>query len=267
MTALINTFSGMENVVVVVNVKQHDDLEDPGADWYSDDPETVATKLNLNPLYPTLKDTKGIVLHKGFALEYDDTHEQPRWVFYCLTKEQAKAKRNLTNDFRPDPDVFRGSATLEDYLESGYYRGQLCPPTDMAWDASCMSETFLRSNTSPMDKKFRNSIWADCEKTINKWAQKHDSLYVVSGPVLRLGLNTIGASCVSVPEYFYKVVYDPARLQGIAVLVPNQKSSQAMKKFVVTIDSVEAVTGIDFFPSLPAEVEQKVEGVSNFKNW
>lgn len=55
----------------------------------------------------------------------------------ALTKA---AKRG--DDFREDPEIPTGSATLADYRRSGYDRGHLAPAADMAFSVRTMSDSF-----------------------------------------------------------------------------------------------------------------------------
>ena len=88
-----------------------------------------------------------------------------------------------------------------------------------------------------------------------------DDLYIVTGPVLKAGLATIGPNKVAVPEYYYKVILhrNGPETKAIAFLMANEGSREALQSFVVSVDSVEKVTGIDFFPNLPREEENRVE--------
>ena len=45
----------------------------------------------------------------------------------------------------------------------------------------------------------------------------------------------------------------------IAYLLPNAGSDQPLKDFAVSVDRIEALTGIDFFPQLPDEIEKLLE--------
>jgi endonuclease G len=38
-------------------------------------------------------------------------------------------------------------------------------------------------------------------------------------------------------------------------------------QFVTSIDEIETLTGIDFFPELPDEIENKIEKSSDYKQW
>lgn len=52
------------------------------------------------------------------------------------------------DNFRLDPVIKTGSATLADYRGSGYDRGHLAPAADMAWSKQAMSESFFLTNMS-----------------------------------------------------------------------------------------------------------------------
>ena len=47
-----------------------------------------------------------------------------------------------------------------------------------------------------------------------------------------------------------------------AYLIPNTKLD-SIEKYVVTVDSIKSITGIDFIPQLKTELEPKLESVKN----
>jgi len=53
----------------------------------------------------------------------------------------------------------------------------------------------------------------------------------------------------------------------IAFLVPNMKSDKPLYAFVVSVDSIEKMTGIDFFPKLDNKTENSLEKSSDYKSW
>ncbi len=74
---------------------------------------------------------------------------------------------------------------------------------------------------------------------------------MVTAGVLEPDLDAIGTNRVSVPREYYKVVYDPTGTEKmIALVLPNQKGMKPLEEYVVTVDYVETITGIDFFPQL-----------------
>ena len=63
---------------------------------------------------------------------------------------------------------------------------------------------------------------------------------------------------MSVPDQFYKIIYDAKNQKMFAYLMPNKKI-ESIEKYVVTVDSIEALTGIDFYHQLDDELEDKLE--------
>ena len=53
----------------------------------------------------------------------------------------------------------------------------------------------------------------------------------------------------------------------VAFLIPSVKSKEPLYKFVVSVDSIEKMTGIDFFPQLNDVVENELERKSDYKAW
>lgn len=200
-----------------------------------------------------------IIQHNAYTLSYNEEHEQAEWVVYLVTRDHVNGEIERGNDFREDEAVETGSAALEDYRKSGYSRGHLVPAGDMKWDETAMSETFLLSNISPQLQEFNAGIWLKLENRVRSWAKIYDSLWVVTGPVLREGLPTIGENEVSVPEYFYKIVYDPEREEMIGWVVPHKAIKTTAPKLAVTVDSIEKLTGIDFFEEMEDEAEERME--------
>lgn len=92
---------------------------------------------------------------------------------------------------------------------------------------------------------------------------------MVTGGVLSDNLKGIGSEDVSVPKYFYKVLldYNQGNVKMIAFLVPHQESSKPLYEFVVSVDKIEALTGIDFFPQLADNLEEKLEALDSYKGW
>ncbi len=217
-----------------------------------------------------LPDSEGEMLrHTWFALGYSEDHEQAEWVAYELTRERLNENwAERPNTFRPDPDVRTESATPRDYTSSGYDKGHLCPAADMAFDADAIDETFLMSNISPQVPAFNMGIWRELEELTRDWARRFDRLYVVTGPVLSQPvLDQIGFNKVSVPTAFYKVLLAPEQHRAIAFILPNERSEKLVTEFACSIDQVESVTGIDFFPNLLKGLDEELEGSLDKDAW
>lgn len=230
---------------------------------------TVQTRFDHLKLgVPGKADT--IIDRPGYALGYIEYHEQPAWVIYRLTKEQALTKAaKRGNDFREDPEIPTGSATLADYRRSGYDRGHLAPAADMAYSMRTMGDSFFMSNMSPQRPNFNRGVWKDLEAQVRSFAITEADVYIVTGPILpKTKTVTIGSNKVTVPTHYYKVVYDrtpPEKMIGF--ILPNDGSNRPLQDFAVTVDAVEAATGLNFFSTVPQPKQEQLESTITVRDW
>jgi endonuclease G, mitochondrial len=223
---------------------------------------------NLEAYLPSIKAGDQLIRHKGYTLAYVEAHEQAGWVLHLLRRNARGGKAKRAREFKPDPLVRTGSALPQDYARSGYDRGHLAPAGDFKYDQILTYETFYMSNMSPQKPELNQGIWNDMEIKIRDWASGRGDLVVVTGPVLKAGLPTIGkANDVSVPEQYYKIVYDPHEQTAIAFLMTNEGHYGLLKDLIVSIDEVEKLTGYDFFPKLSDKLEKQMESKPNTSDW
>ena len=211
-----------------------------------------------------------IIEHTGYTLSYNEEYELPSYVAYELTKAEVLGRGEREDSFKEDPDVITGSAKLSDYRGSEYDRGHMAPAADFKWSEEAMSDTFFLSNMAPQEPSFNRGIWADLEAVIRTMAYDNDTVYVVTGPVLTDGpYRTIGESDVAVPKRFYKVVldYTGPETKAIGFVLPNEGSDKALQGFAMSVDDVEEITGIDFFPKLPDDAEDELEASYDTSLW
>ncbi|MFV8327600.1 DNA/RNA non-specific endonuclease [Flavobacterium sp. ZS1P14] len=210
-----------------------------------------------------------IVKHEYYTLSYNEKYEQAEWVAYELKESYLKNNNFKRPFFIEDPKVKTGSADWRNYKNSGYDKGHLCPAGDMEFAFNAYNDTFFTSNISPQLHDFNSGVWNRLEQKVRYWAVKYNGIYVITGGVLEPSLKTIGKEGVSVPKYFYKVLLDTSegKFKMIAFLVPNAESNKLLYDFVVSVDRVEKLTGIDFFPKLEDRIEDQLEKNSNYKNW
>ena len=220
--------------------------------------------------YPAIRENDIIVSHTAYTLCYDEEAEQAKWVAYRLSAEMlVGGKEERSDNFRMDNAVETGSATPDDYKKSGYDKGHLCPAGDMAGSEKTMSESFLMSNMSPQKPTFNRGIWKKLEEQVRRWAKENAEIYVVTAGVWESNGEAIGANHVAVPRYYYKVVLDVKKpvYKAIAFVLPNEGSSRSVFDYAVSIDSVEKLTHIDFFPALPDALENQLESEVNIELW
>lgn len=211
-----------------------------------------------------------ILERTGYVASYNKTNLLPNWVAWHLTAERTEGSAKRSDvDFAEDTEVPEPRATDWDYYNSGYDRGHMCPAADNKWSKKAMEESFLFTNMCPQNGNLNRGDWNEMEMACRKWAKKYGDLYIVCGPILYKGKHkTIGKNKVVVPEAFFKVVLrtgdDP---QAIGFIYKNTSGNRPKDSYVNTVDEVERITGIDFFPSLPDDVEKKVEAECDLGLW
>jgi len=114
---------------------------------------------------------------------------------------------------------------------------------------------------SPQEPGFNRGIWKRLEEQVRSWAVELDTIYVVTGPVLSGKMSFIGPERVAVPNYYYKVIlYAHGKdSKMIGFVLPNASSQSSLMNYVVTVDSLEKLTGLDFYPGLQDTFENSLE--------
>ncbi|MFN8395103.1 MAG: DNA/RNA non-specific endonuclease [Bacteroidia bacterium] len=233
---------------------------------------------------PTLKAGEEVVMHSCMALVYDEAHEQAKWVAHIVSPDIVEGRITRSNDFRIDPAIKTGSSEEADYFLKtakpdgtfdydgfGYDRGHLAPSADFRWSLKALSESYYYSNMSPQLPEFNRELWSDLEAKVRGYIFQHPGarLFVVTGPVLDANPSRIdrGVHKVAIPKAFFKVIADVENGRAIGFIVPQPSTETLLKTFAMPIDEVESLTGLDFFSSLPDDLEAKLESQKELKDW
>ena len=210
-----------------------------------------------------------VVNYEGMTLSFNRDMHIPNWVAWELTVSETAGTCPRSENFRGDNNVI-GSAEKWDYSYSGYDRGHMAPAGDMKWSEKAMDESFYMTNMCPQAKTLNTGVWKRLEEKCRQWAEIDSAIIIVCGPVLTDPINEfIGDTHVAVPQRFFKVILSPYvdEPRGIGFIMPNGKVPGGMQATAVSIDEVERVTGLDFFASLPDEIENEVESQCKFHYW
>lgn len=248
-------------------------------------PKKDVPSVNINKMKPE-KDLRPIldfayssqlIEHTAYVVSYNYEYKVPNWVLYELTLSETLGNLRRHDDFDVDPQVAPARmAQIADYKHSGYDRGHMAPNVDMNWNRLVQRECYYLTNMCPQKHEFNSGIWCDLENMVHYWAEQDSAITVVCGPVLPQSkskaqkMTRIGKGKVLVPEYFYKVILSPygRNPQAIAFLMPHEeKERQPLPMYAVSVDSIESLTGIDFFPALPDNIENKVESSYDMEKW
>lgn len=220
---------------------------------------------------PSHSDNDCIIEYNGYTVSYDETARIPSWVAYELTAEEANGTIGRSGkNFRPDEKVKAVQADNYDYRGSGWSRGHMAPAGDFKWDDGAMWDTFYYTNCCPQDEKLNNGSWNVLENKIRTWARQFGSVYVVTGPII--GQNQagkIGVHEIVVPDAFFKavLVYSDEAYHGIAFIMFNNSTSQSLIESYLSINDLEKISGLDYFPALDDSVEETVEDDVDLRLW
>lgn len=213
-----------------------------------------------------------IVEHTGFTVSFNREHNNPNWVAWELTAEEAEGNLPRVNDFEPDPKLPENHQVKHaDYTGSGYDRGHMVPAADMKWDSKAMNDCFYMSNICPQTHTLNAGGWETLESACRRWAKHEGSVYIVCGPVYKGNRHkTIGNELkITVPEGFFKVVLSlrEGSEKAIGFYYANSNAKQSMKATATTVDEIETLTGMDFFVNINDKLEERLESTFSLKDW
>jgi endonuclease G len=232
-----------------------------------------AQSINLKNIeIPTITEERSdrVIKHKGYTVSYNYDWKIPNWVAYELTDWEVEGEVPRYDKFKPDPMVPQyATATTEDYKYSGYDRGHMAPAADMKWDEQVMKESFYLSNICPQNPNLNGGVWKDLEEQVRDLATIKGKIFVVCGPIVNDASTTLGVNEVVVPQAFFKVLLQEENgvVHTIGFVYENISGRRPMSTYAMTVDEVEELTNIDFFPSLPDKIENTVENEVDFSKW
>ena len=209
------------------------------------------------------------VIHPYFLFSYREEHEQAAWVAYTLDRTHLSSESRVRPYYVQDPKVSTESAHWRNYKGSGYDRGHLCPAGDRKFSEEAYNQTFYTSNVSPQESRFNAGIWNALEQQVRRWAHRYGRVHVITGGVLKDNLPAIGRERVTVPEQFFKVVIreEGSQVRALAFVIPHRDSDRALETFVIPLDTLEALSGLDFLAGLEPSQQESLEKVIETKYW
>lgn len=236
------------------------------------------------------------IVREGYALGYDTRLKVPVWVQYELSPEDfvippGERKLGRTDDFREDPLLPRAaSSRLQDYTEDGndpggradFARGHMVPAADRRRRGHLISETFFLSNMVPqVGQTFNSTVWLAIEEDVRRWVASHGAVMVIVGVAFIpeeekegeafVTYRVIGKSRVAVPTHLYRIILDhrAVRPRALAFLMANEEYPRGTRyeNYMVSIDRIEDITGLDFLGALEDSIEEEVEAAKPTTTW
>ena len=222
---------------------------------------------DLNNLLPS--NNGDVIIHNNFTLSYLNECKQSEWVIYKLTDQMLNHNNKCTaqNYFKKDPLIVKQNVVNNDYSPYKYDKGHLVPAFDMKFSCIAYNETFTMSNVTPQKHSFNAGIWFDLEEQIRIWVKNEKKkLYIITGPALLDTNKTFGKNNICIPSYFYKIILDFTDTNVIAFLFKHEENTQYIEESIVSIDSLEIITNINFFYNMEDEFKD-LESQIRKENW
>ena len=211
-----------------------------------------------------------IIEHTGYTVSHNPVWNIPNWVAYSLSDTELQGDIPRAKHFYPDPEVQGVAVVTKDYAHSGYDRGHMAPAADMKWSEQAMRESFYMTNICPQNRNLNRGDWNDLEELARDWARKYGEIYIVCGPLIFENYKTIGQNKkIAIPDAFYKVFLRKTTTSWttIGFVMPNQAGNSPLMTYMLSIDEIEELSGIDFFYSLPDDIEDYLENDFNTSEW
>ncbi|MHC1780105.1 MAG: DNA/RNA non-specific endonuclease [Bacteroidales bacterium] len=215
---------------------------------------------------------------RNYSMLFDKQEKIAYWVAYPHHNSYI-GSTGRTDNWQWDPKFsYSNQANFFSGI-NGYDRGHQIPSADRTCSFEANSQTFYFTNMTPQQSSLNQFIWAKLEGQVRTWMEGSDTLYVVTGAILKTtGKNeTVNYATdatggkIAVPNYYYKVLlrlkgskYDAIGFWLEHRSYGNVSASAAETK---SIDDIEALTGFDFFSNLANDVENTIEAEWNPKAW
>ncbi|QOR37847.1 DNA/RNA non-specific endonuclease [Billgrantia diversa] len=222
---------------------------------------------------PTPLNVHRVLRNDGFLVGWSDVRVNPLWVSYLL-HEVEDPRPGARPDFRQDWRTL-WPIGADSYFGSGYDRGHLAPNYAIAsvHGRQAQQQSFLMSNITPQRPDLNRRLWQRLEEVvIDHFVPRFGVVQVITGPIFPEAFldnvaNRVGL--VEIPEAFYKIVVVPAEEpRALAFIMPQQvRGDEPLDAYLVSIDEVEARTGLDFFPQLPEAAAAMLEGEIVVDGW
>ena len=211
------------------------------------------------------------IVNRGeFLVGWSDRLRHPVWCAYHVVRD-ARHPADSRPSFTKDPSVHSAPAP-GDYTKSGYDRGHMVPNYAMVtrYGKDTQKLTFRMSNISPQTPELNRGVWRDVEHRIaDLWTARYGEIWVVVGCISRGG-ETIGQSGIDVPTDYYQVIMaqEGMDIRALAVVIPQNVGWGAWAaRHIVSIDELEAMTGLDFNPDLPGFIQSPLEAELPTRLW
>ncbi len=231
----------------------------------------------------------------NYGLEWDHQKRATRWVCYQMYTSVCATNWNRNNwpngdPWAYDPQVPESeqqntynelSKTNPPLPNSTYYqKGHILPSADRLGSQEANGQTYYMTNIYPQVGDFNSGIWLTMEGRIRTWANQSDTLYVCKGGTIDDNKNILGYTMAEygghtgnhiVPKFFFMAALSKkgSKVKALGFWAEHKDGTSwgALKDYIVSVDRLEELTGLDFFCNLPDDTENRVEADLTLSDW
>ncbi len=205
--------------------------------------------------------------YRNYSYGWDKKALVAHWVAYPLCPLYLGSQKR-TDEWAYDPNVPQSQQPVlfRGFGGGGYDRGHQLPSADRTCCREANEQTFYFTNMTPQrGVNFNQKIWASFETRVRDWSRNADTLYVVTGCVVKgstLTARDNDRKSVTVPVGYFKallwysksstVTAQNAGYRAAAFYLEHKDYSQTGidRSMSMSVDELEEMVGMDFFPNL-----------------
>ena len=212
-----------------------------------------------------------VLTNIGYLSGYCEARRNPAWVSFSIGNISVGSTAKRQSKFLIDTRT-ASRVRHEDFTNSGYDRGHMAPNYAIAtrYGQEAQRETFLMSNISPQAPDLNRIWWRVLEeKEANDFAVQLERVWVVTGPVFAGDVKKL-PSGVDVPTAFYRIILDEENgLPRVLAFIAHQTATgrEPLAQFLTSVREIERQTGLDFFPELPKDMQERMESAKAERLW
>lgn len=225
---------------------------------------------------------------RNYSMQYDKEHRIATWVAFPMCKMYIGSQKR-TDDWTFDPEIPEG---LQPELDRGFYskvglsgydRGHQLPSSFRTASYTTNAQTFYYSNATAQNAQLNQNVWMELEQRVKGYSSLCDTMYVVTGPVLKTEqdpdieyiLDKSNNFFTAMPKaYFYVMVkynLENQTYSAIGFWYENRPYSHRDPRAIdsYSIKDIEERTGLSFFNNLPLSDSdlKKLKNEYSPKSW
>jgi endonuclease G len=212
---------------------------------------------------------------QAYKVYYDPQEKIARWSAYAYRPTGFSAPR-CPNCFSEDPEAPQSPGVfpaMGDYAGlykkdlTGFDKGHQSPDASLkVYGMEPQKETYYLSNMTPQYSNTNEGLWRQWEDKVRELGTSESPVWVVTGPVFYPNQPKKSAKPGGplVPHAYFMVVSRGEGIPQVAgILVKNEQIRLDWNlhhaETLATVRQIEDLTGFDFLPELPKDVQDQVE--------